>query len=99
MELFYRVVKDCIYVFYVVLFFFAVNLRDEMEVIGLVVDGIKNVLEVCVKIKGIVKRVVVISFVVVIYGEKFYRFLDVIILFLLLLVYTKMKLVFGLFCI
>lgn len=66
---FYSVVKDCIYVIYVVFFFLVVILRDEMEVIGFVVDGMKNVFEVCVKIKGGVKRVVFISFCVVVYGK------------------------------
>lgn len=65
---FYRVVKDCFYVIYVVLFFLLDNLVDEMEVIRLVVEGIINVFEVCVKIKGGVKRVVLISFCVVVYG-------------------------------
>ena len=76
----------------------AANPRDEMEVIGPAVDGTKNVLEACAKTKGTVKRVVVTSSVVAIYGEKLYRLLDATILFLLLLVHTKMKLVFGLSC-
>ena len=62
-------VKDCTYVIHVASPFPAENPRDEMEVIGPAVDGTKNVLEACAKTKGGVKRVVLTSSSVAIYGK------------------------------
>lgn len=65
-----RAVKDCTYVIHVASPFPAHNARDEMEVIGPAVEGTKNVLEACAKTKGGVKRVVLTSSVVAIYGKS-----------------------------
>ena len=47
-----------------------------MEVIGPAVEGTKNVLEACAKTKGGVKRVVLTSSVVAIYGKRLRRITD-----------------------
>lgn len=65
-----RAVKDCTYVIHVASPFPATNPTDEMEVIGPAVEGTKNVLEACAKTKGGVKRVVLTSSVVAIYGKR-----------------------------
>lgn len=63
-------VKDCTYVIHVASPFPAVNPRDEMEVIGPAVEGTKNVLQACAHTHGGVKRVVLTSSVVAIYGGR-----------------------------
>ena len=70
---FHRAVKDCTYVLHVASPFPAKSPSNEMEVISPAVEGTKNVLEACAKTKGAVKRVVVTSSAVSIYGEKLYR--------------------------